>query len=140
MRIMGLDLGEKYIGVAVSDQLGWTAQGVTTIKREGEIERDLDKIQAITKQYGVEKIIVGLPRNMDGSAGIQAQKAVDFAACAARRLKISVETWDERLSTAAAERLLINADMRRAKRRRVIDKMAASIILQNYLDAMQKRR
>lgn len=135
MRIMGIDLGEKNIGIAISDELGWTAQGLETVKRRGSIEKDLDKINAIVQQYQVEKIVVGLPRNMNGTTGVQGQKALDFADKIRRYLDLPVETWDERLSTVAAERLLINADVSRAKRRKVIDKLAASVILQGYLDA-----
>jgi putative Holliday junction resolvase len=132
---MGIDLGEKNIGIAISDELGWTAQGLETVKRRGSIEKDLDKINAIVQQYQVEKIVVGLPRNMNGTTGVQGQKALDFADKIRRYLDLPVETWDERLSTVAAERLLINADVSRAKRRKVIDKLAASVILQGYLDA-----
>ena len=135
MRILGLDLGEKNIGVAVSDELGWTAQGLGSIQRGGTIENDLDKIKVMVQKYGVEKIVVGLPRNMDGSIGNQARKALNFAEVLTGRLSLPVETWDERLSTVAAERLLIEADVSRKKRRRVVDKMAASIILQGYLNA-----
>jgi len=135
LRIMGIDLGEKNIGIAISDELGWTAQGLETVKRRGSIEKDLDKINAIVQQYQVEKIVVGLPRNMNGTTGVQGQKALDFADKIRRYLDLPVETWDERLSTVAAERLLINADVSRAKRRKVIDKLAASVILQGYLDA-----
>lgn len=135
MRILGLDLGEKNIGVAVSDQLGWTAQGLESIRSNGKVEADLDKINSVVQQYEVEKIIIGLPRNMDGSYGPQAQKALKFAELLNKRLGLPVETWDERLSTVAAQRLLIEADVSRKKRRSVVDKMAAAIILQGYLDS-----
>ncbi|SFR02958.1 Holliday junction resolvase RuvX [Desulfoscipio geothermicus] len=138
MRIMGIDLGEKNIGIAVSDELGWTAQGLEIVRRQGSIEKDLDKIKAIAQQYQVEKIVVGLPRNMNGTTGAQGQKALSFADKIRRHLDLPVETWDERLSTVAAERLLINADVSRAKRRKVIDKLAASVILQGYLDAQAR--
>jgi putative Holliday junction resolvase len=136
---MAIDLGKKNIGVAVSDQLGWTAQGLDTIKSTGKITGDLDKIKELVEKYEVERIVVGLPRNMNGTIGPQGQKALDFAARAARHLNLPVDTWDERLSTAAAERLLINADVSRVKRRKVVDKMAASIILQDYLNARVKK-
>lgn len=135
MRIMGIDLGDKNIGIAVSDELGWTAQGIDTIKRQGSIKNDLDIIKEIVQKYEVRKIVVGLPRNMDGSTGPQGQKALDFAKKIRNDLDLPVETWDERLSTVAAERMLISADVSRAKRRKVIDKIAASVILQGYLDA-----
>ncbi|AGL02081.1 Holliday junction resolvase RuvX [Desulfoscipio gibsoniae] len=135
MRIMGIDFGDRKIGIAVSDLLGWTAQGVDTIVRQAGLEKDLDKIKAIAQKYEVEKIVVGLPRNMDGTTGAQGAKVLAFADQVHRHLGLPVETWDERLSTVAAERLLISADVSRSKRRKVIDKMAASIILQGYLDA-----
>ncbi|TYO95082.1 Holliday junction resolvase RuvX [Desulfallas thermosapovorans] len=135
MRIMGIDFGDKKIGIAVSDQLGWTAQGVETIVRQPGMKKDLDKIKALALKYEVEKVVVGLPRNMDGTTGPQGEKVLHFADKVRRHLGLPVETWDERLSTVAAERLLIHADISRAKRRKVIDKMAASIILQGYLDA-----
>lgn len=132
---MGIDFGDRRIGIAVSDLLGWTAQGVETIVRRAGLEKDLDKIKALAQKYEVEKIVVGLPRNMDGTTGAQGEKTLMFADKVHRHLGLPVETWDERLSTVAAERLLINADVSRAKRRKVIDKMAAAIILQGYLDA-----
>jgi len=135
MRILGLDLGEKNIGVAVSDQLGWTAQGLESIRSKGKVEADLDRIASVVQEYEVEKIIIGLPRNMDGSYGPQARKALKFAELIKNRLGLPVETWDERLSTVAAQRLLIEADVSRKKRRSVVDQMAASIILQGYLDS-----
>jgi len=135
MRILGLDLGEKNIGVAVSDQFGWTAQGLESIRSRGNIESDLDKINLVVQKYEVEKVIIGLPRNMDGSYGPQAQKALKFAGLLKKRLGLPVETWDERLSTVAAQRVLIEADVSRKKRRRVVDRMAATIILQGYLDS-----
>ncbi len=135
MRILGLDLGEKNIGVAVSDQLGWTAQGLESIRSNGQVDADLDKINVVVQKYEVEKIIVGLPRNMDGSYGPQAKKALKYAKLLNKRLDLPVETWDERLSTVAAQRVLIEADVSRKKRRRVVDKMAAAIILQGYLDS-----
>ncbi|HOV79532.1 MAG TPA: Holliday junction resolvase RuvX [Bacillota bacterium] len=134
MRILGLDLGEKRIGVAVSDPMGWTAQGLTVIAGRGPADDDIRKIKNIAKKYEVEKIVVGLPRNMDGSTGPQAEKARKFAGRLERALGLPVETWDERLTTSAAEKLLVTADVSRAGRRKVIDKMAAALILQGYLD------
>ncbi len=135
MRIMGIDFGDRKIGIAVSDLLGWTAQGVETIVRQPGLTKDLDKIKEIAQKYEVEKIVVGLPLNMNGTTGPQGEKTLVFAEKVHQHLHLPVETWDERLTTAAAERLLISADVRRSKRRQVIDKMAAAIILQGYLDA-----
>lgn len=134
MRIMGLDFGDKRIGVAVSDPLGWTAQGITVLKRQASLAADMAQIRELAAKYDVGRIVLGLPRNMDGSSGIQADKVKAFAAELSARLKVPVEFWDERLTTKAADKLLIGADLSRARRRKVIDKMAASMILQGYLD------
>ncbi len=134
MRILAVDFGDKRIGVAVSDQLGMTAQGLEVINRKGSINDDIEKIKEIALAYGVEKLIVGLPRNMDGSYGPSAEKSRVFAGRLAKAMNMKVVLWDERLTTAAAEKVLIKADVRRSKRRRVIDKMAAALILQSYLD------
>jgi len=135
LRIMGIDLGEKRIGVAVSDELGWTAQGVQTIKNNGKIIEVLEEIKQLAQELGVERVVVGLPKNMNGTIGPQGEKALYFADRISQHLGLPVETLDERLTTVAAERILVSADMRRAKRRKVIDKMAAAIILQDYLNA-----
>jgi putative Holliday junction resolvase len=139
MRILGLDLGDKRIGVALSDPMGWTAQGLDVITSAGGVKSDIRRIKEIADKHEVEKVVVGLPLNMDGSSGPRAEKARDFADRLARVLDLPVEMWDERLTTAEAERLLVEADMRRAKRRQVIDKMAAVLILQNYLDAASRK-
>lgn len=135
MRIMGLDLGDKRIGVALSDPMGWTAQGLEVITSKGSGNADIMKIKEVARQHEVERVIVGLPRNMDGSPGPRAEKASAFAGRLAKALELPVEMWDERLTTVAAERILLEADVSRARRRQVIDKMAAALILQNYLDS-----
>ncbi|HHY60142.1 MAG TPA: Holliday junction resolvase RuvX [Clostridia bacterium] len=134
MRIMGLDVGDKTIGVAVSDPLGLTAQGITTIKRS-ELAEDLRQVARLVEQYGVELVVLGLPKNMDGTIGPQGEKVLAFRDTLERELKIPTVLQDERWSTLEAERLLIRADLSRSKRKKVIDKMAASVILQGYLDA-----
>lgn len=139
MRILGLDLGDKKIGVAVSDPMGWTAQGLEVIHRKGSSSGVIQRIQEIAGHYEVERIVVGLPRNMDGSPGPRAEKAKDFAGRLAKALDLPVEMWDERLTTVAAEKLLIEADMSRARRRQVIDKMAAVLILQGYLEFLTSK-
>ncbi len=138
MRIMGLDVGERTIGVAVSDALQLTAQGVTTIRRQA-IRKDLHALRGFIEQYEVAEIVVGLPRNMDGSSGPQAEKALAFAEKLRTEFGLPVETYDERLTTAMAEKMLIGADVSRARRREVIDKLAAQIILQGYLDRKSAR-
>ncbi|NLP18225.1 MAG: Holliday junction resolvase RuvX [Firmicutes bacterium] len=133
MRLLGLDWGDKAIGVSVSDPLRLTAQGVAVIKRRG-IEKDLEELRELCNHFQVERIVLGLPISMDGSRGKQVEKVEGFAALIEERLKIPVTFWDERLTTAAAERTLLKADVARRKRRQVIDKMAAVLILQGYLD------
>jgi putative Holliday junction resolvase len=134
MRILGLDVGDKRIGVAVSDPLGMTAQGVTVIRREGE-ERDLERLGRLARELGVGQVVVGLPRRTDGTLGTAARVVGDFAARLERVLGIPVVLWDERFTSAAAEKLLVSADVGRARRKRVIDQVAAALILQNYLEA-----
>lgn len=133
MRILGLDVGEKTIGVAASDVMGWTAQGITVIRRS-TLEQDFAELRAIVKEYDVDKFVVGMPRRTDGSYGSEAEKVRSFGEELEREFELPVEYWDERFSTAAAERILLEGDVSRAKRRRVIDKVAAAVILQAYLD------
>ena len=135
MRILGLDVGSKTIGVAVSDPMGWTAQGIKTLERKGH---EADELEALIREYQVEKIIVGLPLNMDGSLGSQAQSVQKFADFLISRFpSVPVFLQDERLSTVGAERSLLEADLSREKRKKVIDKMAAVFILQGYLNSLQ---
>jgi len=133
MRILGIDLGEKRIGISISDELGITAQGLPTISSVSEDE-DLKSIKKIVDKYDVEKIILGLPKNMNGTLGKQAKKAISFAEKLKKTFQLPVELEDERLTTTKAEKLLIEDDRSRKKRKKVIDKMSAIIILQSYLD------
>ncbi|MEG6534765.1 Holliday junction resolvase RuvX [Caldifermentibacillus hisashii] len=136
MRILGLDVGSKTIGVAVSDELGWTAQGLKTIQiQEDEQKSGIPELEEIIREYGIEKIIVGLPKNMNGTIGPRGEISLQFAKLLKNRFSLPVELWDERLTTMAAERILLTADVSRKKRKKVIDKMAASLILQSYLDS-----
>ncbi|PKM79752.1 MAG: Holliday junction resolvase RuvX [Firmicutes bacterium HGW-Firmicutes-14] len=137
MRILGLDVGDRTIGVAVSDPLGWTAQGLEVIRRT-KPKKDWDRLMEIINQYDVDKVVVGLPKNMDGSIGPQAETVLEFILLLKKKINIPVETWDERLTTVAAEKILIGADISRARRKNVIDKMAAVFILQGYLDRVAK--
>ena len=136
MRIIGLDYGTKTVGVAVSDALGLTAQGVETItrKEENKLRQTLARIEAIIEEYEVTKIVVGLPKNMNNTLGERAEACKDFADKLERRTGIPVVMWDERLSTVAAEHVLIESGVRRENRKAVIDKIAACVILQSYLD------
>jgi len=134
MRILGLDIGSKRIGVALSDELGIISRGLPTIERKNdeEIERHLRNI--ILKEE-VKEIVVGLPLNMNGSHGPQAKGAIAFADNLKKNLNIAVKLWDERMSTMQVERILIDAGTSRAKRKKKIDKLAAQVILQSYLNA-----
>lgn len=132
-RILGLDVGDKYIGVAVSDLLQCTAQGVTTIKRESKV-KDFKAIENLLQEYQINKVVVGLPKNMNGTLGPQSTKVIKFAEKIKNKFKIELIYIDERLTTVAAERILIESDVRRENRKKVIDKIAASYILQTYLD------
>jgi putative Holliday junction resolvase len=134
MRIMGIDYGEKRIGVAVSDPMGWTAQGLEVITKVNSREDAVKSVLELAEEYETELIVVGLPINMNGSHGPGAEKARKFASRLAEVSQIPVELWDERLTTMEAEKVLISANMRRSKRRKVIDKVAAVLILQGYLD------
>ncbi|MGM2457636.1 Holliday junction resolvase RuvX [Bacillus cereus group sp. BceL015] len=135
MRILGLDVGTKTVGVAISDEMGWTAQGLETIKiNEERGQFGFDRISELVKQYDVDKIVVGLPKNMNGTIGPRGEACQQFAENLRELLQLDVVMWDERLSTMAVERLLISADVSRKKRKQVIDKMAAVVILQGFLD------
>lgn len=136
-RLLGLDVGDKTIGVAVSDELGWTAQGLDTIKRQSK-EKDLARLKEWIAKYQIGAIVVGLPKNMNGTIGPRAEMCQSFAQFLQERTSLPVHMWDERLTTMAAERMLISADVSRQKRKNVIDKMAATLILQGYMDAKSR--
>lgn len=133
-RVIGLDVGDATIGVAVSDPLFITAQGIKTIFRKG-IKKDLAELEEIIKEYDVDKVVIGLPKNMNNTVGPQGEKVYNFSEKFKKRFKdIEIEFIDERLTTVSAERMLINGDVRRDKRKKIIDKVAATYILQSYLD------
>jgi len=139
MKVIGLDVGSKTIGVAISDALGWTAQGLTTIKwDESNLSSADEPLKHIIKEHEITKTVVGLPKNMDGSIGERGIAVKLLAEHFKKALQIPVVLFDERLSTMAAERTLLEADMSRQKRAKVIDKVAAVVILQNYLDMQNK--
>jgi putative Holliday junction resolvase len=139
MRALGIDFGERRIGVAVSDELGITTRPLSVIERTSRVE-DIARIGEFASKRKVQLIVVGLPLNMDGSVGPAARRARRFAAALRRELGLEVELWDERLTTAEAERTLIASGQRRARRREVRDGVAASLILQSYLEAHQRNR
>jgi len=138
MRILGLDYGEKRIGVAVCDELGMTARGVATIARK-YWKKDIEQIAGLIREYNVEKIVIGYPVRLDGTEGIQCEKVNMFVDALEEGVPVPVEKWNEALSTKEAEGLLIEANMNRRKRRGVVDKLAAAIILQDYLDHMRNK-
>ena len=141
MRILGLDYGSKTVGVAVCDPLGITAQMVETIVREREdkLRRTLARIQALVEEYKIERIVLGYPKNMNNTLGERAARTEEFKAALERRTGIPVILWDERLSTAAAERVLIERGVRREHRKETVDQIAAALILQGYLDSLSVR-
>ena len=133
-RALGLDVGDKTVGLALSDALGFTAQGLDTLGRKNN-EADIQAIAAVCREHSVEVLVVGLPLNMDGSEGERAQISRRFGDRLAQKTGLPVEYWDERLTTAEAERILIEADVSRQKRKKVIDKLAAQVILQSWMQA-----
>ncbi|KOO52266.1 Holliday junction resolvase RuvX [Viridibacillus arvi] len=138
MRIMGLDVGSKTVGVAISDALGWTAQGIETVKIDEENEEfGIDRIRELVQSYGVTEFVVGFPKNMNNTVGPRGEASQRYKELLEETFSLKVTLWDERLTTMAAERLLIEADVRRKDRKKVIDKMAAAMILQGFLDRKQ---
>ena len=136
MRYMGLDVGSKTVGVAVSDPFGWTAQGVEIIPIDEELEEfGLDRLGELIAEYKVEALVLGLPKNMNNSIGPRAEASQKYGQLVIDRFDLPVFYQDERLTTVQAERILIANDVSRKKRKKVIDKLAAVLILQNYLDA-----
>lgn len=135
-RVLGLDFGSKTTGVAVSDALGLTAQGVETITRrdENKLRQTCARIEELIAEYQIETIVLGYPKNMNDTLGERVEKTLEFKALLERRTGLPVVLWDERLTTVAAEQILIESGVRRENRKAVIDKVAACIILQEYLD------
>ncbi|MCM2676564.1 Holliday junction resolvase RuvX [Alkalicoccobacillus plakortidis] len=139
MKSLGLDVGSKTIGVALSDAFGWTAQGVETLRRtEGQAELDYQAIAKLVQENEVSTVVVGLPKNMDGTIGGNGEHCQAFAKDLSSYIDAEIVMWDERLTTMAAKRVLVEADVSRKKRKQVIDKMAATLILQGYLDRAGK--
>ena len=136
MRIMGLDFGSKTVGVAISDELLITAQGIEIIRRkdENKLRQTLARIEELIVEYGVEEIVLGLPKNMNATEGVRVELTNEFKEKLERRCGLSVHTWDERLTTVAADKAMIEAGIRREKRKDYVDMIAATFILQGYLD------
>ncbi len=137
-RVLGLDVGDKTIGVAVSDGLGITAQGVTTIRRQS-FDKDFAALEKIIEEYEAARIVIGLPKMMDGTEAVQSGKVREFAAKIEKRFELPITFVDERLSTALVQKMMIEGGVRREKRREVVDMLAAQIILQSYIDRRRAR-
>ena len=139
MRIMGLDFGSKTVGVAVCDPLGITAQTVETITRasENKMRQTLARIEQLIGEYEIERIVLGYPKNMNNTVGERGEKTQEFKSALERRTGLEVILWDERLTTVAAERVLIESGVRRENRKISVDQIAAAMILQGYLDSLQ---
>lgn len=140
MRILGLDYGTKTVGVAVSDLLGITAQGVEIIRRESpkKLRRTLARIEELCTEYEVTEIVLGYPKNMNNTEGERCEKTVEFKEMLERRCGLKVHLWDERLTTVAADQAMMEANIRREDRKNYVDKLAAVFILQGYLDSLTK--
>ncbi len=140
MRIMGLDYGTKTVGVAISDALCLTAQGIETItrKEENKLRRTCARIEELIREYEVERIVLGLPKHMNNDIGERAEKSLEFKEMLERRTGLEVVMWDERLTTVSAERTLMESGVRREDRKKYIDKIAAVFILQGYLDSVSR--
>lgn len=136
MRIMGLDYGSKTVGIAISDPLGITAQGIEIIRRKSEnkLRQTLARIEELTAQYQVEKLVLGFPKHMNNDIGERALKSLEFQEMLKKRTGLEVVMWDERLTTVEADRTLIEANVRRENRKQYVDQLAAVFILQGYLD------
>ncbi len=140
MRILGLDIGTKNIGVALSDPFGLTAQNLGAIRRKGDLFADLKTLREIIETREVDTIVVGLPKNMNGTLGPSARMAQDFATEISNISTLPIVFWDERLTTKMAESVMLEADMSRKKRRQKVDALAAVLILQNYLDYLGNKK
>ena len=142
MRIMGLDYGSKTVGVAISDPLGITAQGIEIIRRKSEnkLRQTLARIEELIAQYQVELLVLGFPKHMNNDIGDRAVKSLEFQEMLKRRTGLDVVMWDERLTTAEAERTLMETGVRRENRKQFLDQMAAVLILQGYLDRMNMNK
>lgn len=135
MRALGLDIGNKTIGIAISDPLGYTAQGIKTLKRT-TIKKDIEELNEICIQYGVNEIIAGLPKNMNNTLGPQSEKVIYFCDKLIEIVQLPLKYWDERLTTVAANKSMLEANFSRQKRKELVDKVAAVYILQGYLDSI----
>jgi len=139
MRILGLDYGEKRLGLAISDEMGITAQGLPTLTRKG-LDKDLAALEKVIRQFGVDRMVIGYPLRLNGTEGIQCEKVNRFAGILEKRFSVPILKWDETLTTSQAEEILTEVRVSRKKRKAVVDKLAAMIILQGYLDHSKEKR
>ena len=136
MRILGLDVGSRTVGIALSDEMGWTAQGMETLRfPENQLDQVIPQLAEYIRRYEIQTIVVGLPKNMDGTIGARGQFCLEFGQKLQAELSVDIVFWDERLTTVAAHKYLIEADMSRKKLKKVVDKIASVLILQSYLDS-----
>lgn len=138
MRIMGIDYGDSRIGLAISDPFGWTAQGMETIHWKNELSKPIERIKQLVGEYGVEKIVVGFPRNMNGTVGPRGEKTLEFIRVLGYETGVEIIQWDERLTTVAAQRTMQEIGIKTSKKKGVVDRIAAVYILQGYLDSIVK--
>lgn len=138
MRILGIDYGDSRIGIAMSDMLGWTANAVETIHWNGDIAKPIDRIMELISQHGVEKLVVGFPKNMNGTVGPRGEKTIEFIALLSEKTTVEIIKWDERLTSVAANRVMHEVGMKTSKKKKVVDQIAAVFILQGYLDSISK--
>lgn len=138
MRIMGIDYGDSRIGIAVSDPFGWTAQGEETIKWYGDLNKPVERICQLVDKYSIEKIVVGFPKNMNGTIGPRGEKTLEFIEILSNKINKEVIKWDERLTTVAAHRAMHEMGIKTSKKKGVVDQIAAVYILQGYLDSKSK--
>ena len=137
MRVMGIDYGDSRIGIAISDPLGWTAQALETINWNGDVEVPIKRISELIEEYDVKTVIIGFPKNMDGTVGARGEKTIEFIEFLKERIKnIEVIKWDERLTTVAANRTMHEMGVKKSKKKLVVDQIAAVYILQGYLDSL----
>lgn len=138
MRILGIDYGDSRIGVAVSDPFGWTAQGIETIYRNNTAVSPVKRIARLVDEYGAEKVVVGFPKNMNDTVGPRGKETQEFINMLKKRLKVEVVSWDERLTTVAANRVMHETGTKISKKKHIVDMIAATYILQGYLDSLKK--
>lgn len=137
MRIIGIDYGDSRIGVAVSDPFGWTAQGLETIRWKDDLKKPIERIREIVEEYNAERVVVGFPKNMNGTVGTRAEKTQEFIDMLSLVLKVDVIKWDERLTTVAANRTMRETGVKTSKKKEIVDQIAATYILQGYLDSIK---